>query len=708
MEKSGRMGAADPHRAAWWPGLDALRGIALGAMLLYHHAPGALEGGFLSVSLFFTLSGFLITTLLLAEHDRAGRIDLKAFWSRRVRRLLPVAVLGLALALVIGWVVRDGTGLEPLALDVWAAVANVANWRFVAGDVAYAALDQVPSPVTHYWSLAVEEQYYLVYPALAAVALRWRRVGLAALLAVLTAVSIIAMWRTGGDRAYFGTDTRLAELTIGGLSAVGVAAWRDRRPLPRPALLDAMGGACAVGVVALWATVPLASPSLFRGITVLHAVLAAGLVVAAVHGRRLPSAVARWLPVRLGVASYAIYVVHLPLFQLLDEPRLGVGGVLLLAIRVLAAVGLGALVHVAVENPVRFGRHRTGRPFAGRQGALAAVTAMASVLVVAAALPQLRSAPDRTDLLFGDEVAVVAAPTPTLPSTTAPPTTAPPPPTVEATTVGDAPTPTPDSTAPVEAPPAPPPPPAPERVLRILMAGDSSAGTFGGGMQTWAERTGLLAVDRAGGPGCVLHQDGVAHLRVAWDYIPTAGCEQLVDVIIREAVALSSDVVILHLGSVQLADWLLGSTGQLVSLEDPGYAAAYQAALDRALTRLASEVGVPVLVAAIPVPAWQPSGAPGVGELTMNSAPRTAILNALGAEVVARHPIARVVAFDQYVARPDGTVDPAVRPDGLHVEPAAVPAIMDAGLAEAIESAYRDVVRSVPGAARPGVTVWNP
>ena len=150
------------------PGLEGLRGLSVIAVLLFHAEFSWASGGYLGVSPFFTLSGYLITTLLVVEHGATGRIDLRAFWARRFRRLMPAALMALAGIAALGGTLGGAQQLAGLRDDVLWALGYAANWRFSSANVAYAQIFSTPSPVQHFWSLAIEEQFYLVFPLLAA------------------------------------------------------------------------------------------------------------------------------------------------------------------------------------------------------------------------------------------------------------------------------------------------------------------------------------------------------------------------------------------------------------------------------------------------------------------------------------------------------------------------------------------------------------
>ena len=221
-----------PHR----PGLDGFRGVAVLGVLCFHAGFGWARGGYLGVSAFFTLSGFLIATLLLREREVTGTVRLRAFWARRARRLLPAGLLGLVLAVAYAWVFVDPSQLASVRADVIACIGYVANWRFVFAGRSYAELFTAPSPVQHYWSLAVEEQFYLVFPLIVAACGLTRARSCAVLATVLVVVgsaSVLASFALrgpgGGDRVYYGTDTRAVELLAGALLAV-VLVSVARRP----------------------------------------------------------------------------------------------------------------------------------------------------------------------------------------------------------------------------------------------------------------------------------------------------------------------------------------------------------------------------------------------------------------------------------------------------------------------------------------------
>jgi peptidoglycan/LPS O-acetylase OafA/YrhL len=353
--------------------LDGLRGLAVLAVLLYHSQFGFARGGYLGVSLFFTLSGFLITSLLLTQVREQHRVQLGSFWARRARRLLPAATLALAGVLLYGATVASADQLRYLRVDVFAALGYVANWRFYLSGQSYARLFASPSPVLHFWSLAIEEQFYLVFPllvALVAWGTRARRRYLGAVLVAGIVASVIAgrvLYGTSGStRVYYGTDTRAAELLIGALLAVILTG----RVIPnRPASARARTFATVGGLGALalmvwwWATVEQSAPWLYHGGLALHACCAA-IVIAAARVDGPFARVLSWRPLAgLGLISYGVYLFHWPVFLWLTADRTGLAPVLLLALRLLVTLTIAIASFVFVEQPIlRGGRLRGAYP----------------------------------------------------------------------------------------------------------------------------------------------------------------------------------------------------------------------------------------------------------------------------------------------------------------------------------------------------------
>ncbi|MGN6242756.1 MAG: acyltransferase family protein [Motilibacteraceae bacterium] len=369
-------------RTARLAGLDGLRALAVAAVLAYHADPDRLPGGFLGVDVFFVVSGFLITTLLLGEHARSGRVDLPAFWLRRARRLLPAlwAVLFVTTAsLLVAWPQE----VARVRADVLASLGYVTNWELLARHQSYFDAAGRPSAVQHLWSLAVEEQFYLLWPpvlvGLLALGRRrdvsrpgagLRRVGLVAAAGALASTALMAVlaaradvpYGSDGSREYFGTDTHAMGLMAGAALAAVRCGWRPRvtgtRARAAGWAADVLGGATllALGVVA-W-RVGEVSPGLYRhGGFLAVSLLAAAVVAAAARaGSRLGALLDRQ-PLRwVGQRSYGLYLWHWPVF-VLTRPELDVpwGPGRTVVLRLAVTLALTEACYRWVERPVRAG-----------------------------------------------------------------------------------------------------------------------------------------------------------------------------------------------------------------------------------------------------------------------------------------------------------------------------------------------------------------
>lgn len=352
---------ADRSGHRYSPGLDGVRAVAVLTVLLYHGGVAFLPGGFLGVDVFFVLSGYLITSLLLLEHDRTGTLHLRNFWIRRIRRLMPALVLMVAAVLVLFPVL--GVEWPPSTRgDALAALLYVSNWWFLLRGESYAQAFEDPSPFQHTWSLAIEEQWYMLLP-LALVVLFRSRVGrrslgwLLAVGALGSAALMAAVQSTSdGSRAYYGTDSRLQGLLVGAVLACLLATPRGREAVDG-AVVAVLGWVGLVGLGVAFVVAAQADPRMYQGGFLIVSV-AAALVVASVVGsnRWSPNVLLGWQPlVVVGVLSYGLYLWHWPIFLVLTPESTGVDGLLLLVVR-LAVTGLVAVAgFLIVERPLRVG-----------------------------------------------------------------------------------------------------------------------------------------------------------------------------------------------------------------------------------------------------------------------------------------------------------------------------------------------------------------
>jgi len=336
--------------------IEGLRALAIGLVLVYHAGIQFLPGGFIGVDVFFVVSGFLITGLLVREVERTGRVSLGRFYARRARRLLPAASLVLVVTAILTWLTSSVIDWQTFGLDIAAAAVYVINWRLADRSVDYLAEGVSASPVQHFWSLAVEEQFYIVWPLLlivVAAVVRARRVpvrrsmgiGLSIIVVPSLIWSVIATANTP-ESAFFVTTTRLWELGIGAFVAVGAALWRH---IPRAAALAigwaglatvVAGGFLLDGTVAwpsAWALVPTLGTA---------AVIVAGSAGAGVG-------LLSWKPfVWIGGLSYSLYLWHWPLLIAAQNVWGDLGqkkGLLVMLVSIIPAW----LSLKLLENPVR-------------------------------------------------------------------------------------------------------------------------------------------------------------------------------------------------------------------------------------------------------------------------------------------------------------------------------------------------------------------
>ena len=360
-------------RLPYMPGLDGLRAFAVIAVLLYHAELPWIRGGFLGVEVFFVISGYLITTLLLAEWHQQGRIDLVGFWLRRARRLLPALYLLLVVTLAFAVVFLPGE-VARLRDDALAAFGYVTNWYLILGEQSYFETVGRPSLLQHLWSLAVEEQFYVLWPLLLTFGLwgvpptmRWRRRRLALFIALAGAIGsallMAALYQPGVDpsRVYYGTDTRVAGLLFGAALAFvwkpgQTPRWAGRRT--RALLLDVAGLAALGALVWFYLRLDQYQPFLFRGgFTLVALATAVAILVAVCPHSHLGPHLLGWRPLRwIGLRSYGIYLWHWPIFML-TRPELDVPitGLPLLALRLAATILLADLSYRFVETPIRTG-----------------------------------------------------------------------------------------------------------------------------------------------------------------------------------------------------------------------------------------------------------------------------------------------------------------------------------------------------------------
>ena len=337
-------------RLGYRPALDGVRAVSVIAVVLYHAHLSWIPGGFLGVEVFFVVSGFLITALLLGEHGQTGTIDLRQFWLRRARRLLPALFTMLLVVLVVSSFVHPDSAAD-FRRDVLPSVFYFSNWWQIHGiDEPYFAATVLPV-LRHLWSLAVEEQWYLVWPIVAVWLLRKRVRGPLVCAAAASAVVVFtASWARDGEAfrlnwLYLGTFSRSSGLLLG----AALAFWWFRRPTLLGSRSTFAGVAAATGLVVLFATQHVDSIALYRGGLVAATLASASLVAAVMHDGPVARAFACRPLVAIGRRSYGLYLWHWPLFVFLDA-RNSVGRLVgALAVTVV----LNEIVFRLIETPSR-------------------------------------------------------------------------------------------------------------------------------------------------------------------------------------------------------------------------------------------------------------------------------------------------------------------------------------------------------------------
>lgn len=394
-----------PAALARHRGLDGLRGVAVILVIIFHSGLDWLPGGFLGVSVFFTLSGFLITSLLINECENSGRINLKAFWGRRLRRLAPASLV--VIAVVIGLASWLSTSIEASRIkgDAISAVLYFSNWRFIYSGHSYGELFASPSPLQHLWSLSIEEQLYVVVPViiagLFAVGLRRRGIGVVLLVGVFGS-TIATMLISGHEHIYYGTHTRAAELLLGAALAclfgqrIEQLATKPARPWSTLYLLPLLG----VVLLAKFSTVD--SAWVYSGALTLFGLLSVVCLIAAIQGGPVRAILSRSVLVRVGEVSYGLYLIHWPVIVWLNTDRLDVNPTALFGAQVVVTVLLTVLSYWLIEQPIRHRKVLRSVPVA--LGAFVA-SVVAAVVLASAVLASTSGRVDTTP-----EILVTLAP----------------------------------------------------------------------------------------------------------------------------------------------------------------------------------------------------------------------------------------------------------------------------------------------------------
>ncbi len=406
--------------------LDGLRGVAVLAVMAFHAGLNFVHGGLLGVDVFFVLSGFLITALLVSEHARTGRISLSAFWRRRLRRLLPAMLLMLVVTVLVWRFTAEVDEIPGLRRDAIATLTYVANWHFAVDGQSYFEHFRAPSPLLHMWSLAVEEQFYVLWPVVAILVLRrgtamLRRVALGGALLSTGLLALLSLLGSSNERLYYGTDTRMTALLVGAAFATlitpfGAGSSREAGPERTQRVASVLGSIAAVLLLVALLFVNGQSTVLYRGGFLLVALLVAVLLASALLAPQGPmSRAMSFRPlVAVGRISYGLYLWHWPVYLFLSAERTGLAGVRLMAVRFAATFAVAGASWFALERRV------LRRDFGGRRVLVLPATAVVAALaLLIAPLPAARPGSNTVDLDALERQSMSApAPPPDLADTT--------------------------------------------------------------------------------------------------------------------------------------------------------------------------------------------------------------------------------------------------------------------------------------------------
>jgi peptidoglycan/LPS O-acetylase OafA/YrhL len=610
------------------PGLDGLRALAVLAVMAYHFGIRALRGGLFGVDLFFVLSGFLITTLLLREFHGADRIDFGGFYARRVRRLFPALMVILIAVTIYAQVTHPFPFIaDEMRKDSFASLFYVANWWFAYADLSYFAQFGAPLPLRHVWSLAVEEQWYLVWPVVLLVLLRVSKRNLSVVLGVVVALALAsAAWMShlvepfsDPSRAYYGTDTRAHTLLVGAGLAIVLHRWPVRRTGAVSRAVQVGGAGALVGCVWVFTSIEGFDQRLYRGGFLLFAIAGAFVVGGIMVDERGPLARLLSIPPLpwIGRLSYGLYLWHWPIAVWINPIQGRFSGFGLLAVRTGVSFAAATASYYLIERPIRTAAwQRLPRP---RLATAAAMAVASAVLVAVIWLP------------------------------VAPP---------KAAAVVD------------KRPAAPRPPDRPDD-LKVLLVGDSVAWSLGWGLP----KQDGLRVSTAAALGCGILpgrmiNNGIIHIETG---VPPCATER--DRWTTAIASLHPDVVVFGYGAWEVYDHIFGTSAYRVYSDR--YRKELASTLRDDLDFLRTKTSAPIVFLDAPCMS-QPSYQLGEPPNPRNSAERVRWVNEVLDQVVSERSdsvtILRWSAFlcpgGKFQTQLDGVL---LRPDGVHFDAESAP-----------------------------------
>ena len=627
------------------PALDGVRALAVVLVVLFHAGFGFMPGGYVGVSVFFTLSGFLITRLLLHEHADSGSISFAGFYARRLRRLVPASLLCVAVV-VVARLFGAYSRVDGLRVDVVGAVLQVFNWVRLAGTTSYSDLFAGSvSPLEHFWSLAIEEQFYWAWPVVFVVIVRWcarlqrsvaSAVAVLTVLGALTAPLIARVW--GSDAAYWSTPARAAEILVGALLAAMMAGGHRVPAWARFATAPAI-----VVIVALAVVLPSGHGFAYSGGLPLVAVVSGVLL----WSLQVPSGVERmlsWRPlVGLGRISYGVYLIHWPVDVLLRERgwRLDtLGG---FAVATGLTLVLAVVSYRLIERPIHGATWSPTVTF--RRAGLATAGVALLAVVVPAAVPAVVA---NEVVLDAAEIAPVdGSLPPLLASTTVPPSITPGP----ATTIA------PEESTTTSSVPLQPP-----RPVRMLVVGDSTALYVGQGLAAWSlDHPELAQVSVRWCQGCTFMLEPAITTFAELGGVLDASRALVDDELFGTIDELRPDVVVLMSTVSDVANREWSADEGPLGPRDERYRTRMRDAYGELTLRLLG-AGVPEVVWVVP-----PTPTAEWREEEMNDLERYRLHHEVIREVVAAFDgQVEVADLDRWLDEAGHVATPSWRPDGVH------------------------------------------
>lgn len=666
------------------PALDGLRGIAVVIVLLYHHSITWMTGGELTVSMFFTLSGFLITRLMVAEWDSSGSISLRRFYERRARRLFPASFIVLLLVAII-WTIFPGSGRRLAVWEWFSGLAYFENIYLQAAGKDYGGLFGLGNPLQHLWSLSLEEQVYVVFPVLCLVVLRargtvsrnvWRLFVVLAGLAV-AAIALGAWYRinppvwtkvpgldaecTGSSCAYYATEVRVGEFLLGAAFGVLWMVW------PRvPAITQFLRSRVAtlfswpilVFAYIVWFTVGWQNEwghLFFPWAVLVNGLITLVLIAFAVAGTGMCRFLS-WRPIAwLGHVTYTTYLVHWPMFLLWDSwrldpnlPRLRVPGTNLVTVdhfwmfvgKAGSTMIVVALIYYLVENPVRLRRMWTG----ARLFVWLAVLALVGAGTVVIGIDRRASADDVLSRLDAEALALQNQAL------------------EELSDLGpDAP-----QRSAID----------PELPARVMLVGDSQSWVLASGLDDWEVDRGVQVVPSPG-VGCGIGDNTpIEYLGIELDARP--GCSQWRVTLPKIAAKFRPNVIVIVGGAADLSNRKIGGSATWSHIGQPRYDDWLLVQFSNFVDGIDVE-GTRILWFSSPdIDPRYVAGQTGTPPFAEADPDRTRRYNELIEQFAEGDSRVEFVDFAAAVrAHPGGQFESKMRPDGAHIDLAHAPELVE-------------------------------